>query len=439
MLSNEVSTLKSETAGYGLFVHACASKGDVLFQDDDVFVANGLLLLKGVPCPGISQAWPLALHLVRMPQRPAWFDALDSNLAFARAIISEDKKLIPDVLASQLRSHPDLLDVFARVVTNFFAVMIDGQCITYVGRLSSRINHSADAPNVCNQTLIDSHGNMRFVWRATCDISAGSELLFDYGQDYSSHPRFGWTDPTWQMAALAEREQFILTCKSLGAKCLKECECRADQVDDLWDLWREGASGAAKELVRLLPPGPARGGPAWAEVVDLLISNHLLSDDRIEPSPDLRGTMDTMAKTLSELRGSAGEPYRNLRRKGRFFYRSARAASKSDGRSRSCFANALALASDLEMWVGYAMAKDMNVPVAHCWNKLGDQVIDSTPNWHAQNAFYWGMRVHGEVTRAVLDASTHGDEFMDSWRSAVQNVDKETAQEWRLKLGWDFE
>ena len=33
----------------------------------------------GGPRTGISQAWPLALRLVRMPQRPAWFDALDSN------------------------------------------------------------------------------------------------------------------------------------------------------------------------------------------------------------------------------------------------------------------------------------------------------------------------------------------------------------------------
>lgn len=158
------------------------------------------------------------------------------------------------------------------------------------------------------------------------------------------------------------------------------------------------------------------------------------------PTGAVRTALQTIAAAMVTIPGVPGEPYRHLMENGTFFRKPASTKiSPTDvriGEDKRCFENALA--SDLDLWVGYAMATDMQVPIAHCWNVASDGVVvDATPVWHASDAYYWGMRVDKGVASAVHAAATHGDEFMDCWRSAVQNArDDEVVNGWRRRLGW---
>lgn len=206
--------------------------------------------------------------------------------------------------------------------------------------------------------------------------------------------------------------------------------------EDLWDMW-DGGRGLeqAVELVRLLAHGPTRAGARWEDVCRLLQENDLIEDNRCDPPAPVRQRLAMIATTISATSGVAGEPYRALNANGRYFYKRARKVDARSGNPRQCFANALA--SELDLWVGYAMTTKDMIPIAHCWNVFGKlQVIDYTPAWCACDAYYWGIPVPRDVATAVGAAATHGDEFMDCWRSAVSNSEEKIAFEWRMKLGW---
>jgi hypothetical protein len=159
-----------------------------------VIFADGLLRRRGVPCVGVSTAWSLVVHILQMrpEDQPAWIADLVRNRDFAHALLAEDMELARDLM----RRYIGVVDMFAAVVTNFFSLTTtDHQCITSLGRRSSRVNHSSENANVRNVIMTDPITNrMIMAWQATRDIPAGTELLFDYGADYADRMH-GCNDP----------------------------------------------------------------------------------------------------------------------------------------------------------------------------------------------------------------------------------------------------
>jgi hypothetical protein len=141
-----------------------------------------------------------------------------------------------------------------------------------------------------------------------------------------------------------------------------------------------------------------------------------------------------LAHAMVQFKGPAGEPYRNLFEHGVWMTKS-KSSSPVDGVNKACFDNALKV--ELPMYCGYAMDETTQLPVAHCWNvDYKGNVVDNTPIFNASNVLYFGMPVDRSVATSVRQAASHGDEFMDCWRSAVANAKEDTVNEWRLKLGW---
>jgi hypothetical protein len=110
-------------------------------------------------------------------------------------------------------------------------------------------------------------------------------------------------------------------------------------------------------------------------------------------------------------------------------------SEKVYGQDKQCFQNSLVY--PLDMYCGYAVLKDAAIPIAHCWNvDSNNSVVDSTPLFNKSHVFYWGIHIDKDVARAVDNYAKHGNEFMDCWRSAVENVSDDVVCEWRKKLNW---
>ena len=140
-----------------------------------------------------------------------------------------------------------------------------------------------------------------------------------------------------------------------------------------------------------------------------------------------------MACAMAQLEGPVGEPYRKLIERGEMMSK-RKSTSPVSGTNKLCFTNSLN-ESQLPMYCGFAMVD--HLPVAHCWNVDEEgNVVDTTPIFNESDVVYCGMPVDRSVARSVLDTSSHGNEFMDCWRSAVANADEDVVKEWRTKLGW---
>ena len=150
--------------------------------------------------------------------------------------------------------------------------------------------------------------------------------------------------------------------------------------------------------------------------------------------PQIKSNMKMWAQPMMSMPGPAGEPYRNLWESGTYFEKKA-STKRVRGIDKQCYQNSIDC-EEGDMYCGYAMMKSNPVPIGHCWNVIDGTVVDTTPIWNENDAYYWGINIDRSVAQEVLNNSLHGNEFMDSWRSAVQNVSQEKADEWREKLGW---
>ena len=149
----------------------------------------------------------------------------------------------------------------------------------------------------------------------------------------------------------------------------------------------------------------------------------------------LKDKLLLLAKPMLGFPGAPGEPYRQLVRCG-VLSKKTKSSAPASGADKRCFDNALSV--PLPMCCGYAMDVSLGLPIAHCWNvDAKGKVVESTPVFSAADVIYFGMPVDKAVAQSVREASSHGNEFMDCWRSAVANVSTETANQWRSKLGWN--
>ena len=197
-LEDAVVLRNSPLHGMGVFARTDVKEGDVLFVDrgGDALFADRVLRIGGAPRVGVSTAWPITVHLVQMrPDNwPAWVARLARNRQFASSVLKDNREL--PLAREIMRRFPNVnvLDVFALVVTNFF----DNGIITSLGRRSSRVNHSNESANVRNMILsVPNSNDPQLAWVATCDISAGSELLFDYGAEYADRMRAELPTRNW--------------------------------------------------------------------------------------------------------------------------------------------------------------------------------------------------------------------------------------------------
>lgn len=149
-----------------------------------------------------------------------------------------------------------------------------------------------------------------------------------------------------------------------------------------------------------------------------------------------------LATAMSQVTGPPGEPYRNLLAKAVFAEKAEKhkkhekaETEHTCGQRQTCFQNAVQCVH--EMSCGYAMTES-GVPIAHCWNRDGSHVVETTPAFADKHVFYWGMPIDKEVARDVYMYARHGNEFLDCWKSAVQNAPEGVVDTWRSKLGWQI-
>ena len=98
--------------------------------------------------------------------------------------------------------------------------------------------------------------------------------------------------------------------------------------------------------------------------------------------------------------------------------------STTDPQPKCCTQNALDYATEqghAAIWCGYACSPKSPLYVGHCWNVDPDSgaIVDVTPGWSSGSAYY-GIPCPLVVAKMIWAAAHHGNELMDSWRSACQ-------------------
>lgn len=151
-----------------------------------------------------------------------------------------------------------------------------------------------------------------------------------------------------------------------------------------------------------------------------------------------------MLKTLAGLSGEDGYIYRVLSNFGSDYRVDEEAKAPPLGPAKRCTTNALEFAerkNEPVICCGYVEAFELpGMPIWHCWNTTttsstdGVSVpIDVTRKMKSGDV-YRGILVPTETARQIWEAARHGDELLDSWRSAADNSPEDVVLRWKHEI-----
>lgn len=149
--------------------------------------------------------------------------------------------------------------------------------------------------------------------------------------------------------------------------------------------------------------------------------------------PSVRSVQAQLLLMTSALPGVEGEMHRLLMLRGSWHQlASHHRGVVARGAAKRCTQNALAVVEQeghrvpglrSEVWCGYIVSPKIPVPIGHCWNAVDDgAVLDSTlDSGDEEHLRYFGIPVPIRIAREIWTRASHGDELLDSWRSACRN------------------
>lgn len=157
-----------------------------------------------------------------------------------------------------------------------------------------------------------------------------------------------------------------------------------------------------------------------------------------EITRDVYNAMQIRIDMMTQLPSPYCDMYRLLETRGKW-YSGAACIECYAGEYKKCTTNSLHLHSPTcSFWCGFGILEGFLFPIGHCWNIIHqggkEMIMDST--WQpkdlaAKRTWYFGIEIPGQIAKEIWNTSSHGDELMDSWKSAVQNTDQDRINYWK--------
>lgn len=178
------------------------------------------------------------------------------------------------------------------------------------------------------------------------------------------------------------------------------------------------------------------------------VSGHMLNDGddagtMTDDAPENKemGENQILKMMTTQLPHSDSFLYRVLMSFGRKFIRNndvKRHEAYVHGMPKHCTQNALKFASDNEhafIWCGFFITPKMpNYPIWHCWNMISDDAIIDITRDIGEADVYFGVPIPLQMAHEIWNSAKHGNELLDSWRSAVAETSLNDVLTWEHSI-----